>query len=138
MTDVHPTAEVQPTEFNINYQIPKQDYLFHIKWEENRLSYNEFNPLGGINHQRVIYPELDDWAEFWQVMDDLEVWNWYEEYLVSCGDSCVVGDEWEVSMWWKDQRMESHGANSYPNTFQEFLKATEELTGILIEFIQED
>lgn len=131
-------TEVHPTEFNINYQIPERDYLFNIKWDENRLFYKEFNPQLGINQQKVINPEIDDWAEFWHLMDEIGVWDWYEEYIVNCGDSCVEGDQWEVSLIWGDHRMESHGANSYPTTFHQFLKATEELTGTLIEFIQQD
>jgi hypothetical protein len=130
--------EVHPTEFNFNYQIPGRNYLFNLKWDENRLSYKEFNPLVGMNHQKVLNPAVDDWAEFWYVMDEIRVWDWYEDYRVNCGDSCVEGDEWEVSLVFGDLMMESNGANSYPTTFREFIKATEELTGILIEFIQQD
>jgi hypothetical protein len=71
-------------------------------------------------------------------MDEIEIWEWYDEYTVNCGDSCVEGDEWEVGIIFGDMKVESHGANSYPPTFREFLKAVEELTGILIEFIQQD
>lgn len=131
-------TEIYPTEFNFHYQIPGRDYLFNIKWDENKLFYKEFNPQVGINQQKVICPEVNDWAEFWHVLDEISIWDWYDEYLVSCEDSCVEGDEWEVNLVFGDLRMESHGANSYPATFREFIKATEELTGLLIEFIQQD
>jgi hypothetical protein len=117
LTDPH------PTEFSIRYQIPPKDYFFNLEWDGDRLFLKEFSLESGIDQQKDIKPEIHDWND---------------EYVVSCKDSCVEGDEWEVNLVYGDQNLEAHGANSYPPTFREFLKATEELTGIIIEFIQQD
>ena len=37
-----------------------------------------------------------------------------------------------------EEKIESYGSNSYPPTFREFIKAVEQLTGLLIEFIHEE
>lgn len=132
MTDPH------PTEFSIRYQILPKDYFFNLEWDGDRLFLKEFSLESGIDQQKDIKPEIHDWNEFWSHVDEIRVWDWYDEYVVSCKDSCVEGDEWEVNLVYGDQNLEAHGANSYPPTFREFLKATEELTGIIIEFIQQD
>ncbi|EKF86000.1 hypothetical protein A994_05921 [Methanobacterium formicicum DSM 3637] len=89
------------------------------------------------NEQKII-PSNEEWEDFWYYLDEIKIWDWYEDYRVTCRDSCVEDDEWEVDIVFGDIKVESHGANSYPPTFREFLKAIEELTGILIEFIQQD
>lgn len=131
-------SDLKPTEFILDYRIPHLDYFFNLKWDGNGLFLKEFSPKLGINQQNNINPENHEWEEFLHRMEEIRVWDWYEEYVVNCQDSCVEGDEWEVSMVFGDFRIESHGANSYPSSFQEFLQAIEELTGIIIEFIQQD
>ena len=89
------------------------------------------------NEQKII-PTSEEWEDFWYYLDEIKIWDWYEDYRVTCRDSCVEDDEWEVDIVFGDMKVESHGANSYPPTFRELLKAIEELTGIIIEFIQQD
>jgi hypothetical protein len=127
-----------PIEFTINYQIPNKDYFFNLKWDGIELFFKQFSLKLQLDQHGKIHPEIQDWNEFWHRMDEIGIWGWYEEYTVTCLDSCVEGDEWEVDIIFGDMKVESHGANSYPPTFREFLKAIEELTGILIEFIQQE
>jgi hypothetical protein len=127
-----------PIEFTINYQIPDNGYFFNLRWDGIELFFQQFSLKLQLDQHGKIHPEIQEWNEFWQRMDEIEIWEWYDEYKVNCGDSCVEGDEWEVGIIFGDMKVESHGANSYPPTFREFLSAVEELTGILIEFIQQD
>ncbi|CEL25110.1 hypothetical protein [Methanobacterium formicicum] len=125
-----------PVEFNFSYEIPGRGYLFSLTWEGECLFLRELAPWQ--EQQKEISPELDEWDEFWHRMDEIGLWAWYDEYMVSCDEACLEGDEWEINLVHGDMMVESHGANSYPTTFHQFLKATEELTGIIIEFIQQD
>ena len=129
---------VYPKEFIINYQIADKGYFFNLKWDGMELFFKQFSLKHQLDQHGKIHPEIQEWNEFWHRMDEIGIWNWYEEYTVTCGDSCVEEDEWEVDIIFSDMKVESHGANSYPSTFREFLKELEELTGIIIEFIQQD
>ena len=129
--------DLNPKTLWIKYEALNAGYFFSLKWEYNVLVIKQFYDNENREEQKIM-PSNDEWEDFWYYLNEIKVWDWYEEYLVNCGDSCVEGDEWEVSIIFCDMKVESHGANSYPPTFREFLKAVEELTGILIEFIQQD
>ena len=129
--------QTHPSKLSIRYEVGNTGYFFSLKWENNILVLKQFSEHDN-KFEEEIQPNGEEWEDYLHYLNEIKVWDWYDEYLVNCGDSCVEGDEWEVSLVWGDLRMESHGANSYPTTFREFIKATEELTGILIEFIQQD
>jgi hypothetical protein len=153
--------EIHPIHLIIKYQSFNDGYSFSLKWEDNvliikQLSKNQsqsqnknqnqeqsITPSLNLDHnqnqnEQKIIPTNEEWEDFCYYLDEIKIWDWYEDYKVTCRDSCVEDDEWEVYIVFGDMKVESHGANSYPPTFREFLKAIEELTGILIEFIQQD
>lgn len=127
-------SDLYPDEIVMSYEVKKRGYFFDLRWEDNHLSFKQFSKNNG-DMQEFINPTLEEWDEFWHRMDEIEIWDWYELYKVQCNDSCVEDDEWEVKVGYRDQVVNSHGSNSYPSTFREFVVAVEELIGILIEFI---
>lgn len=129
--------DLNPKTLCIKYEALNTGYFFSLKWEYNVLLIKQFSDNENQDEQKIM-PSNEEWEDFWHYLNEINVWDWYEEYIVNCLDSCVDGDEWEVDIIFRDMKVESHGANSYPPTFREFLKAIEELTGILIEFIQQD
>lgn len=129
--------EIHPIAFCVKYEVLDECYSFSLKWEDDALVIKQFSRNKNQNEIKII-PSNEEWDDFWYYLNEIEIWNWYEEYRVTCKDSCIVGDEWYVDIIFGDMKVESHGANSYPPTFREFIKAIEELTGILIEFIQQD
>jgi len=129
--------EIHPIAFCVKYELLDEGYSFSLKWEDDALVIKQFSRNKNQKEQKIV-PSNEEWDDFWYYLNEIEIWNWYEEYRVTCEDSCVVGDEWDVDIIFGDMKVESHGANSYPPTFREFIKAIEELTGILIEFIQQD
>ncbi|WP_292756087.1 hypothetical protein [Methanobacterium sp.] len=128
---------IHPTNLWIKYEALTNGYFFSLKWEDQCLVIKQFSKHENQDEQKII-PSDEEWEDFWHYIDEIKIWDWYEEYRVTCEDSCVEDDEWEVDIIFGDLKVESHGANSYPPTFREFLKAIEELTGIIIEFIQHD
>ncbi len=126
-----------PDELIFDYQVKNRGYLFSLKLENNQLFLKQFSK-DSPDIQESIKPTQDQWDDFWHLLNEIEVWEWYEEYRMTCNDGCVVGDTWEVNIVWNDERIESYGSDSYPSTFRDLIKAMEELTGILLDFIQED
>lgn len=77
-------------------------------------------------HQELIYPTKDQWANFWQEMEELGLWDWNPSYQLCCLD----GTQWKVKIVLNDLELESSGENHYPDTFLEFWEALEELLGL--------
>ena len=130
-------ADIYPDEFVVRYQVKNSNYIYTLKFEDNNLFLTQFSK-NNLDLQELITPIPDEWDNFWHRMDEIELWGWYEEYNMDCSDFCLDEEEWEVSIRWNNKIVESHGCNSYPSTFREFMKAVEELTGFVIEFIQKD
>jgi len=128
---------IHPKNLWIKYEALNNGYFFSLKWEDKCLVIKQFSKHENQDEQKIT-PINEEWEDFWHYLDEIKIWDWYEEYRVTCADSCVEDDEWEVDIIFGDLKVESQGANSYPPTFREFLKAIEELTGIIIEFIQQD
>jgi hypothetical protein len=129
--------ESYPDQFMVSYENKKKSYLFNLKWEDTHLVLKELSD-DQPDMQENITPTASEWLDFWHRMDEIGIWDWYGEYIMTCSDACMEGDEWEIHILYGDVRIESYGANSYPSTFREFVKSLEELTGVVIEFIQED
>ena len=129
--------ESYPDQFLVSYENKNKSYHFNLKWEDTHLVLKELSD-DQQDMQENITPTDSEWLDFWHRMDEIEIWDWYDEYIMTCSDACMEGDEWEIYIVYGDVRIESNGANSYPSTFREFVKSLEELTGVVIEFIQED
>lgn len=113
-------------------------YQFSLKCKDDVLVVKQHSNDSHGDKLVEIVPDSEKWADFWNSIFEMDVWDWYEVYEVKCMDSCVEGDEWEVCIEFDDNLIRSQGSNSYPPSFREFIMAVEELTGILIEFIHED
>lgn len=122
----------------IRYEITNTGYFFSLKLEDNVLILKQFSQQPKLDEMIEIIPTTDEWLHFASELSELDIWNWYEEYQVKCSDSCVEGDEWMVKIDWDDDTIDSHGSNSYPPMFREFIKSIEGLTGTLIEFVHKD
>lgn len=129
-------TDLFPDRFMFRYEVTDRGYLFYLQWKDNNLFLKQFSD-NTIVIQELITPTPDEWNDFWYRMDEIRIWDWYQLYEVKCMDSCVEGDQWELNIEFDEEQIESHGSDSYPSTFREFVKAIEELTGILIEFIHE-
>ncbi|BDZ71791.1 hypothetical protein [Methanobacterium petrolearium] len=128
--------ESHPNQFMVSYENKNRNYLFNLKWDDNHLVLKQFSD-DQLDIQENITPNTSEWLDFWHRMDDIKIWDWYEQYIMTCLDACLEGDEWEIHIMYDDLRIESYGANSYPSTFREFVQSLEELTGVVIEFIQD-
>lgn len=127
-----------PDKLFFSYEISNTNYFFSLNWDGNVLVAKQFSKHTSKDVNVKIIPDYDEWEEFLDELSAIDAWSWYELYEVKCVDSCVEGDEWELYIEFDEEKIESHGSNSYPPTFREFIKAVEQLTGLLIEFIHEE
>jgi hypothetical protein len=123
-----------PEELQILYNVVTQGYRFSIKWEGDKLIVDQSDEGEFQQYHKEITPSHEEWEEFWFMMDEIEIWDWYSEYSVQC----LHEDDWEVSIKYQDQLVESRGKSSYPGTFREFMKAVEELTGVIVDYFHLD
>jgi hypothetical protein len=129
--------EKYPQEFIFNFKAKNQKVEFNLKVEDDHLILDHVSPSSN-DEKIVISPSKEEWEDFWHFLDEIDIWRWYDEYMLFCDDACVWGDEWDIKMKWNDFKVESRGLDSYPPTFRDFIKALEELTGVLFEFIHEE
>ena len=90
---------------------------------------------------RTFKPTKEQWTEFWEKMDEIDIWNWKEYYRPT---DCLIldGIGWRIKIVLGDRRLESVGSNAYPDlnpkhattnlsqAFEKFVKAFKDLTGI--------
>jgi hypothetical protein len=128
------TITFHPDELEIIYHVFTQDYKFSIQWEGEKLMVNQSGQGEFQRYHKEITPSPEQWGEFWFMLDEIEIWDWYSEYSVQC----LYEDYWEVSIKYQDHLVMSRGKNSYPNTFRELMKAVEELTGFIVSYFHID
>jgi hypothetical protein len=129
-----PHPNLNPQELEIEYRVPIAGYFFSLRWDGDVLIADQSGQGDIESFHEKMTPAEEDWQEFWHLLDEMEIWDWYELYQ----QLCMEGDEWKVIISYDDQHLESEGANSYPSGFREFFKALEELTGIKVEYFHEE
>lgn len=83
-----------------------------------------------------IKPTEEQWIEFWNKMEEIDIWNWNEYYSPLPDRIVMDGISWRIKIVHDDHRIESGGSNAYPDGFEKFVKAFKDLTGINI--VEED
>lgn len=87
----------------------------------------------------TITPSEEQWREFRETLDDLQVWRWRAEYP---NPGVCDGTGWSLDIAYDDRALESHGDNNYPDAsgnsndhpdhtevFKQYLAAVEKLLG---------
>jgi hypothetical protein len=75
--------------------------------------------------QAEIVPSTEQWREFRQTLDDLNVWRWRSNYA----SRIVDGSYWSVEIIYSDRTLRAKGNGNYPKAFTDYLAAMEELLG---------
>jgi len=110
---------------NILYLPQKLDFSFnrlnpiiYLKWIEPNIYYfNNCNLFKNIfdsdSHFKIGRPAEIDWVEFWQSLDQLNVWDWDSEYNYR-GLRFYEGSNWHLYIVHQDKIIKTVGSNSYP------------------------
>ena len=82
----------------------------------------------GEEHERT--PTPHEWSAFWAALDRAGFWSWDPEYESL---DIVDGTYWGVTAEHDGRRLETSGANGFPEGFERFCRAVSRLSGHAFE-----
>jgi len=86
--------------------------LYSVKLDGNVLNYKSLI-VGETMQEEVacILPTPQEWQNFWETMDKLDVWSWSKQYD---NKDIVDGIQWSFKIKVGKKKMSARGSNSYP------------------------
>lgn len=76
-------------------------------------------------------------SKFWKILDDIDIWSWKEKYINEEAETC--GHSWRLSLVNKaGKSKETEGYEMYPQNFQKFIDALNQLFQVKIEIMHEE
>jgi len=76
-------------------------------------------------------------SKFWKILDDIDIWSWKEKYINEEAETC--GHSWRLSLINKTGKSkEIEGYEMYPQNFQKFIDALNQLFQVKIEIMYEE
>ncbi len=98
---------------------------YNVTWDGDLLTVQSWDP----EKVELIHPPIEaskrKWQNFWKKVEVADVWNWKGNYELPACD----GTHWSLEMSHGDRSIKSSGDNDYPQSFDLFLKAIQNLTG---------
>lgn len=88
------------------------------------IKFTKITDISGVEEQ-ILLPVMEDWNYFFQFIRKCD---WDESYEANSYD--MLESRWSVDIAFKDVKLKSEGANSYPENFEEFLGALLSLLGL--------
>ena len=77
----------------------------------------------------------DNLNKFWKRMDQIEVWNWNNDYVDK--NALTDGHQWELSLINKEGKsIDIKGYEMYPTNFNKFISALNKLFEIKIKMLK--
>jgi hypothetical protein len=111
---------------------------YHLELRKGNLIYTHPNKSAAPKKNITIRPNAQQWREFRQALDDLNVWQWQSNYQSRAFD----GTQWALDISYADKKIKSYGDNNYPDaagkpdnnpgytaSFNQYLEAIRKLTG---------
>lgn len=74
----------------------------------------------------TLEPTDQEWSEFREALDSLEVWGWCSNYS---DPRTTDGTSWAFETSWGDETVSSGGSNGFPSRFESLLGAISQLLG---------
>jgi hypothetical protein len=89
---------------------------YRVEWDGSSLHYYtaDWHPADRLT--ATVEPSPSDWQQFWQAMDEVELWAWKERYFAP---GVMDGTQWEVEIEWAGRCASSGGSNRYPGYEEE-------------------
>jgi hypothetical protein len=107
-----------------------------LRLSRGQLHYSKTTGPFRTEPPHVLIPSEDQWRQFWQDVDRMDVWSWLPKYI----DSDVLdGIEWSLSLSHDGRKVKCEGINAYPGSdpfecpnagpFADLLRALAKLAG---------
>jgi len=99
---------------------------YQLELKSGKLIYTEFRSGYEKIRDKIFQLTAEQWEAFWQVADDVNIWNWKKEYR---NPEMLDGTSWRVNIKFKDKEMDSQGSNNSPDggKLSKFLSAVRQL-----------
>jgi len=120
-------AKWKPVDFSFSVG-DSFSHAYELKLRDGELYYYEFqpNPTGDKYVQPVKLALTNaQWKDFRRTLDRCAIWQWQKMY----DGRMLDGWGWGLKIRYSDHLLESEGANSSPESFEEVLRAVERLAG---------
>lgn len=84
---------------------------YRVELEDGVLIYTKMGR--GSEEQQVVelQPTDEDWSEFLETLDDIDVWSWKKRYE---NPGVCDGTSWSFRIAVDDRKLETSGNNAYP------------------------
>lgn len=107
---------------------------FTVRLVGDKISYEKSAGLYSLADSVEISPTAEQWARFWEQIDEIGVWQWSREYE----NPELEGAHWYIHMRSGERSVTSEGDTAFPGScesaepteeFKRFLAALSELIG---------
>ena len=127
--------EIFPKKFIVEYGFFVPNASNKIEFIDNKLVFsNKFSTFERkVSKNKEIIPKEEDWIQFWNKLDEINVWNWDKEYKFDESEINVDGDISTIKIELNDKNLDTFCWCDAPEGFQEFLEALKKLTKMDIQ-----
>ena len=84
---------------------------FTITWERDSLLWTA-RGVGVEEQRKVARPRASSWARFWDLLDEVNAWDWPED----CGCCATDGTTWSFEIAHGGRVLRSGGVNAWPGS----------------------
>jgi hypothetical protein len=126
--------EIFPKKFIVEYVFFVPSASNKIELIDNKLVFsNEYGAFErNVSNKEVILKE-EDWIQFWNKLDEINVWNWEKEYKFDESEINADGDISKIKIVLNDKILDTFCWCNAPEGLQEFFEALKKLTKIDIQ-----
>ena len=77
-----------------------------------------------LHDEKTIKPKEEEWDLFFKTLNELNVWNWKENY---CDPDVMDGWSFTLSIVTNKNKVRTEGSNDFPPNYFDFIKAFKKL-----------
>lgn len=99
---------------------------FSLELVEGTLTYCVSKMGGLVFPPERFQPTEDQWQDFRRSLDELQVWQWKDEYR---SNHITDGAEWSLQIDYGDRAVNTQGCDSFPENFTALRSAVTRLLG---------
>ena len=86
---------------------------YKVELRDGVLSYTVFTSLlSNPKATATMMPTATQWHEFRQILDDLKIWQWRDDYP---NKTVRDGTQWSLEITYADKALKTKGDNNYPD-----------------------
>jgi len=126
--------EIIPKKFIVEYVFFVPSASNKIELIDNNLVFsNEYGTFERNVSKNEIIPKEEDWFQFWNKLDEINVWNWEKEYKFDESEINADGNISKIKIGLGNKNLDTFCWCDAPAGLQEFFEALKKLTKMDIQ-----